>query len=79
MPNMPREQNFYSFTPIALETLGPWGPKADNFVREVDRRLHSITGDPRSTSFLRQKLSVAVQRGNAVCILGTLPRVGEEF
>ena len=51
-----------------------WGPEADNFVREVGRRLHSITGEARSTSFLRQKLSVAVQRGNAACILGTLPR-----
>ena len=66
--------NNYIFTPIALETLGPWGPEADNFIRELGRRLFSVTDDPRSTSFLRQKLSIAVQRGNAACILGTLPR-----
>ena len=71
--------NNYIFTPIALETLGPWGGEADNFVREVGRRLHSVTGDPRSTSFLRQKLSMAVQRGKAACIIGTLPRDGEGF
>ena len=71
--------NNYIFTPVALETLGPWGPEADTFIREVGRRLHAATGDPRSTSFLRQQMSVAVQRGNATCVLGSLPRDGEEF
>ena len=67
------------FTPIALETLGPWGPEANKFITEVGRRLHLATGDPRSVSFLRQKISIAVQRGNAMCISGSLPRDGEEF
>ena len=69
----------YYFTPIALETLGPWGAEADKFIRELGQRLSAVTDDPRSTSFLRQKLSVAVQRGNAACILGTIPRDGDEF
>ena len=69
----------YIFTPIALETLGPWGPEAAAFVSEVGRRLSSATGDPRSTSFLRQKMSIAVQRGNAMCITGSYPLVRDEF
>ena len=69
----------YIFTPIALETLGPWGPEADKFIRELGQRLYAVTDDPRSTSFLRQKLSIAVQRGNAACIMGTIPRDGDEF
>ena len=67
------------FVPIALETLGSWGPEANNFITKVGRRLHLATGDPRSVSFLRQKISIAVQRGNAMCISGSLPREGEEF
>ena len=39
---------------------------------EVGRRMAEVSKEPRSTTFLRQRLSVAVQRGNAVCILGTL-------
>ena len=65
----------YIFTPIAVETLGPWGPEATNFIVELGRRLSAVTGDPRSGAFLKQKICMAVQRGNATCISGSLPRV----
>ena len=68
----------YNFTPVAVETLGPWGPEAISFVSEIGRRLSTATGDPRSTAFLRQKISLAVQRGNAACIKQSLP-AGREF
>ena len=63
----------YIFTPVALETLGSWGPEANTFVGELGRRLAVATGEPRATSFLRQKIGIAVQRGNAVCIRKSLP------
>lgn len=63
----------YIFTPVALETLGSWGPEASTFVSELGRRLEVATGEPRAASFLRQKISIAVQRGNAVCIRQSLP------
>ena len=63
----------YLFTPIAVETLGPWGPEAISFVSELGRRLSAVTGDPRSGAFLKQKISMAVQRGNASCISGSFP------
>ena len=72
----------YFFTPIAVETLGPWGPEAIGFVTELGRRLITVTGDPRSGAFLKQKISIAVQRGNASCILGSFPRgsgISEDF
>ena len=72
----------YLFTPIAVETLGPWGPEAIGFVTELGRRLITVTGDPRSGAFLKQKISIAVQRGNASCILGSFPRgsgISEDF
>ena len=46
--------------------------QALNLVKEVGRRIAAITHEPRSTAFLRQRISVAVQRGNAYCVLGTL-------
>ena len=45
----------YIFTPVAIETLGSWGPEASSFVSELGRRLEVATGEPRATSFLRQK------------------------
>ena len=63
------------FVPVAVETSGVWGEQAMVFVSEIGRRIAEATHDPRSTSFLRQRISVAVQRGNAACINGTLHAV----
>jgi len=41
-------------------------------VSEIGRRFTEVSHEPRSTLFLRQRLAVAVQRGNASCIIGTL-------
>ena len=54
---------------MAIETLGSWGSLGLAFVNEVGRRISAVSGDPRSTSFLKQRL--AVQRGNAAAVLET--------
>jgi hypothetical protein len=59
------------FVPVAIETSGVWGEQALELVTELGRRIAAVTFEPRSTAFLRQRISVAVQRGNAGCILGT--------
>ena len=59
------------FTPVAIETSGTWGEQAIELVKEIGRRIALTTHEPRSTVFLRQRLSVAVQRGNAFCVMGT--------
>jgi hypothetical protein len=59
------------FKPLAIETSGVWGEQTLDFIKEVGRRIAAVTHEPRSTVFLRQRLSVAVQRGNAYCVLGT--------
>ena len=61
----------YLFYPVAIETLGSWSPSASEICREIGARIQARTGDPRSTAFLRQRLAVAVQRGNAAAISGT--------
>ena len=52
------------FCPLSIETMGAMGPRSLDLVREVGRRIAMETGEPRSTDFLLQRLSVAVQRGN---------------
>ena len=60
------------FVPFAIETSGVWGEQAMELFTEIGRRIAEVNHDPRSTLFLRQRISVAVQRGNAAYINGTL-------
>ena len=63
----------YLFTPVAIETSGAIGPRSRVFLRELGRRVRWESGEPRATSYLLQRLSVAVQRGNAAVILYCIP------
>ena len=60
----------HSFTPVAIETLGAIGPRSMLFLRDLGRRIALESGEPRSTDYLLQRLSVAVQRGNAASVQG---------
>ena len=62
----------HEFVPVAIETMGTWGATGLAFVNEIGRRISLVTGDTRSTAFLKQRLALAVQRGNAASVLGTL-------
>ena len=61
------------FCPFAVETLGPFGEDALKLVKELGGRLHASSGESRSTSFLKQRISLAIQRGNAASVLATIP------
>ena len=39
---------------------------------EIGRRQAVTQGDPRAGSFLRQRISIALQRGNAISVMGTM-------
>ena len=58
--------NSYEFQPLAFETLGAINSSGISFLYELGRRIEVTTGDRRETEFLFQRLSVAVQRFNAV-------------
>ncbi|CAH2217619.1 jg135 [Pararge aegeria aegeria] len=66
----------FIFVPFGVETLGLWGPEARALFKELSKRVIESTGDPRAGSYLGQRLSLAIQRGNAASILGTVPRCG---
>ena len=65
------QQEFY-FVPVAIETLGPLGKHGLKLIQELGAKIANITGEKRSTSFLLQSISMAIQRGNAKSILGTV-------
>jgi hypothetical protein len=62
----------YIFVPIAVETMGALGEEADDFIHKLGRRVASVSGEKRATEFLLQRLSVAIQRGNAASVMGTV-------
>ena len=63
----------YLFTPIAIETFGAWGFESHKIIKEIGKKVMETTGEKKSTFYLTQKISIAIQRGNSSCILGTVP------
>ena len=64
-------KDFYMI-PIAIETFGAWGTEALCFVKSIGQKIQHLTGNKRSTFYLFQSISMAIQRGNAASILGTV-------
>ena len=58
---------------MAVETIGVLGPCSPQLGKEIGSKIAEATGEARSTSFLLQSIRMAVQRGNAVSVFGTLP------
>ena len=63
-------QTHHIFQPIAVETLGPTpiNESARAFLDDLGRRISVLSGDDREHLFLFQRISVAVQRFNAVLL-----------
>ena len=58
------------FCPIAIETSGVFGPVASTILRDLARQIKDVSNEPNSRAYLYQKISVAVQRGNAASVMG---------
>ena len=67
-------ENHYDFIPIGVETMGCFGPAALEFMKELGGKLISSTGEKKAASYLIQRLSIAIVRGNANAIISCLPR-----
>ena len=63
--------NAYTFAPVAFETLGPICSFATALLNELGRRISVVTGDARERSFLYRRLSVTIQRYNAISFRGS--------
>ena len=65
-------ENRFVVQPIGFETMGSWGAGAKAFLTEVATRVRQAIGNVRSTEFLRQRVSIEIQRGNAAAVMGTV-------
>jgi hypothetical protein len=66
----------YVFKSLSFETLGPWCKEAIDFINVIGNRLIAESGDSKSKKFLFERISLAIQHGNAASIRGTFPDSG---
>jgi hypothetical protein len=64
----------YHFVAFAVESLGPWSKEAVDLLNKIGSNLIRITGEPKARNYLFQRTSLAIQRGNAMCILSSIPK-----
>ena len=62
----------FVFVPVCVETMGTFGSESQKLIKEIGRNLKAVSGEKRSTAFLFQSIGLAVQRGNAQSVLGTV-------
>ena len=60
----------HRFVPIAIETLGPINEAGHPFLSEQERRLSTISDDPRESFGLFQRIFILIQRFNEVAFRG---------
>jgi len=65
----------YIFEPVAVESLGVFNASARHLLSDLGRRISLNSGKARETSFLYQRISILVQRFNAVLLHDSLPAV----
>lgn len=54
------------FVPVAIETGGAWCSAAVEFIQDLGRRTTDVTRDPLETTYLFQRISIVIQRGNSL-------------
>jgi hypothetical protein len=81
----------HNFVAFSLETFGPWSPDAKELFKDISKLLLeksgvsesgvSESGVSESPSYFQQRISIAIQRGNAASVLGTVAKSSglEEF
>ena len=60
------------FQPVALEIQGFLGESSEIFITRLCKMLCRSHDNQRARSFLKQRISKALQIGNAACVLGTV-------
>jgi len=58
----------YVFQPIALETSGQISESAVQFLNDLGRKITSVSAEVTEAQFLFQRLSIALQRFNAILL-----------
>ena len=58
----------YLFQPIAVENTGVLNSSAIDFLNALGRRISSSSGEDRESLFLFQRVSIVMQRFNAILL-----------
>ena len=56
--------------PVGVETYGAYGPQGIKLVKQIGKKIQDATGEKLSTFYLFQRISIAIQKGNAHCVTG---------
>ena len=64
---------------MAVETLGHFAKDMGHFIKEVGHRVSEDTEDSLSGAHLLQRISLAIQTGNAVSVMGTFNAENSTF
>ena len=51
-------------------TYGTYGPQGIKLVKQIGKKIQDATVEKLSSFYLFQSISMAIQRGNAVCVMG---------
>jgi hypothetical protein len=62
--------DYYHFVPVGIETYGAYGPQGIKLVKKIGKKIQDATGEKLSTFYLFQSISMAIQKGNAQCVIG---------
>ena len=57
---------------MVLEVQGSLGESSEIFITRLCKMLCRLYDDEWAGSFLKQRISMALQIGNAACVLGTV-------
>jgi hypothetical protein len=60
----------YYFVSVGVETYGAYGPQGIKLVKQIGKKIQEATSEKLSSFFLFQSISMAIQKGNAVCVMG---------
>ena len=69
----------HHFVPIAIETGGAWCPAAIEFIQDLGRKITEVTDDPMETTYLFQRISIAIQRGNSLAFHNAFASCSNNF
>ena len=61
-------QNNYIFVLLACEVMGSWSSVSVEFLDSLSEKITLVTGDTNAKPHLYQRISIALQRGNAACV-----------
>ena len=56
-------------TPTAIEAAGVWNSQAREFIKERGKRITTVTGEERKTSYIFQQISVEIHIGNMLSFI----------